>query len=262
MKEEKHQGSRRAILSGAASMATALGLEPHAVFAEEVRGVNGKLPKKIQGINKYLTNNGWAPFEPLADGFSPLMLIIGARPPANIDGEKFLPRNFDGTLLVRFPYPQTWLIQQPAFDSNAESGNIRAVNNFKAESAVFVATRLPDGVKTLEDLSNDVLGKTVTSNYVEDIQDLKIKNKKIVKTDDGQDVVRFATSWTVIARSGFEIRVLGYHACFIRGNAVVGVATTYNFKRQEEMKDVAQYIAENTRIYEIPTPKDFMEDDD
>ena len=57
-------------------------------------------------------------------------------------------------LLVRFLYPNGWLLETPTITENGEAGNIGANNYIKGDGCNFAALPVPKG-KTLETLQKD-----------------------------------------------------------------------------------------------------------
>jgi hypothetical protein len=245
LKDSTNNIPRRGVLNGAGSMLTTAALKPHAALAKEVfevAGANAFLPRNLDGINQYLTKKGFAPFEALPDGFRPLMLLIGTEPPANLDGVKTLARNFKGTLLVRFPHPNTWIVGAPKIDANAESGQIQASDNYAATAATFFAEALPDGVTSLESVGTEFLGGAISNVFRNGIVDLKITNKKTFKTDDGQDMLTFNFAYTLITQQSLEIEIEGNAGCFVKGGALAGVQVNYNARKAKKFAAIAAYI--------------------
>jgi hypothetical protein len=263
MNENEHVQNgipRRVVLDSAGAVATALAAAPNAALAE-VRGANAGLPRRFETINKYLKDRDYEVFEKLEDGYTPLMLIAGAKPPANVDGVKVLTRNFDGTMLVRYPYPSNWVVSEPKIDPNAESGTIVAADSGKGSSCIFVSERLPEGVTSFDKVSDKTLGNFLTNLIKDDVGEIKITKRKINKMPDGEEYLTFASQISVF-RGGNELQKQGYGAAFIKGNSIVGNTITYLPKRKEKVGPQAKYMAENTRVYKIPTPKNFIDDDE
>jgi hypothetical protein len=251
---------RRAVLDGAGALATALAAGPEAALAD-VRGANVGMPRSFEKINKYLKERDYEELAPLPDGYSPLLLIVGAKPPANVDGVRVLPRNFDGTLLVRYPYLSKWVVSEPKVDSNAESGTIVASEGAKGTSCIFYSERLPEGITSLGKVSDATLGKAITNLIKDDLGEIKIKNRKITTAPGGEENLTYDTEFSVF-RGGNELFKSGVASAVIRGNSIVGNSISYLPKRAKELKEVATYVAANTRVYSIPTPKEFIDPDD
>ena len=98
----------------------------------------------MDGVNKLLKSSGFPAMKP-ANGMSPLVRYIGTAPPANIDGQKVKERPFKDILLVRFLFPNGWLVASPDITENGEAGTIGANNFIKGDSATFTALALQRG---------------------------------------------------------------------------------------------------------------------
>ena len=121
----------------------------------KVRGANSNMPKGNREASAFLKNLGF-PAMPTGDGLSPIVQYIGTAPPANIDGLKAKERAYSSCLLVRFLYPNGWLVETPTLTENGEAGKIAANNYQKGDSADFVAIPLEKGEK-LADLGKPFL---------------------------------------------------------------------------------------------------------
>ena len=129
---------------GALAQAAALVITPLAIpllpAHADVYGANSDLPTDNKGVNKFLQAQGF-PALPNANGMSPLMKYIGTAAPANIDGQKVKARTFNEILLVRWNFPNGWLIISPDITENGEAGTLGANNFIKGDSEV--RDRLP-----------------------------------------------------------------------------------------------------------------------
>jgi len=158
-------------------------------------------------------------------GFKPMAAYIGSASAANIDGQKVKERAFKSTLLVRFLYPNTWLVETPTITENGEAGNIGASNYQSGDSCTFSALPLPEG-KDLTSLSKDFFKVWVPSQMSSDVyQDVKVKKLRPVKQADGTEMVLFDFSYTLLTRNGFSVDRQGVASAMIVNDAVVGVVT-------------------------------------
>ena len=130
---------------GALAQAAALVITPLAIpllpAHADVYGANSDLPNDNKGVNKFLASQGFPPL-PNANGMSPLMKYIGTAAPANIDGQKVKQRTFNDILLVRWNFPNGWLIISPDITENGEAGTLGANNFIKGDSEVRAAASL------------------------------------------------------------------------------------------------------------------------
>merc|ERR1719440_639373 len=136
--------SRRAMLAQGSSAAAALAMSPLLPAVADVRGANQNVPRDQKGVNKLLSSYGFATMK-VPGGFSPLVQYIGTAPPANIDGFKARERAFSNTLLVRFVFPNGWLVETPTITENGKAGNIGANNFVKGDGCNFAALPVPKG---------------------------------------------------------------------------------------------------------------------
>ena len=169
---------RRAACHQAAAAFAAASLMPLKAQAD-VRGINENRPTSEKDVNKLLSKLGFSPLK-VPSGFSPLVQYIGTAPPANIDGTNVKTRAFDSTLLVRFLYPSTWLVETPTITENGEAGNIGANNYIKGDSANFASLPLPKDEK-LTTLGKPFFQGWLSSQMSKDVyEDVKVKKLKPV----------------------------------------------------------------------------------
>ena len=144
---------RRTLLTAVTNLGAAMLVTvPRGVLAE-VKGPNANMPRDERGVNDVLRGAGFPPMKGV-NGLKPLVQYVGFASPANIDGQKARDRPYKGTLLVRFLYPSSWIVETPTITENGEAGKIAANNYQKGDLAEFVALTLPNG-KRLGDLGAD-----------------------------------------------------------------------------------------------------------
>lgn len=124
---------RRGVLAQSAALISAPLVLPLLPAHADVYGANSDLPTNQRDVNKFLQAQGF-PQMPSGNGMSPLMKYIGTAAPANIDGQKVKGRPFNEILLVRFLYPNGWLVASPDITENGEAGTIGANNFIKGDS--------------------------------------------------------------------------------------------------------------------------------
>ena len=131
---------RRGVLVQYAALISAPFVLPLLPAHADVYGANSDLPTSMNDVNKFLKSQGF-PAMASGNGMSPLMKYIGTASPANIDGQKVKERTFKEILLVRWLYPNGWLITSPDITENGEAGTLGANNFIKGDSQVRAACR-------------------------------------------------------------------------------------------------------------------------
>merc|ERR1712039_658771 len=109
-------------------------------------------------------------------------------------------RAFKSTLLVRFLYPNGWLVETPSITENGEAGDIGAGNYGKGDSVKFSALPLPKG-QTLSSLEKDKeFFKTwLSSQMSNDVyEDVKVKKIRPVTQPDGTEMLKMDFSYTLL----------------------------------------------------------------
>jgi len=244
-------GRRAALVQGAAA-ASALALAPLGATAD-VRGANENMPRDERSVNKLLSSLGFAAM-PVPGGFSPLVQYIGTAPPANIDGFKSRERAFDSTLLVRFIFPNGWLVESPSITENGEAGNIGANNYVKGDSANFAALPLPKGA-SLDSLNKEFFKGWLSSQMSNDVyEDVKIKKIRPVKQADGTDMLKIDFAYTLLTRAGFTVLRQGVASALVTNDAVVGIVTATTQLRFKEMSSQLETVADSFRAYKVKAP--------
>merc|ERR1719352_2163711 len=174
---------RRTVLAQSAAFISAPLALPLLPVHADVYGANSELPTNEKDLNKFLTAQGF-PKMPSGNGMSPLVKYIGTAPAANIDGQKVKERAFKEILLVRFLYPNGWLVASPDITENGEAGTVGANNFIKGDSATFTALAIPGG-KKLADMDKGFFGQLLSSQMTNDVyEDVKPKKIKPVTMDD------------------------------------------------------------------------------
>ena len=246
---------RRALVQGAGALLALNGspLAALAINGADVKGLNQDVPRNEKEINKLLSSYGLAKL-PIPGGFSPLLGYIGTAPPANIDGLKSRDRAFKSTLLVRFVFPNGWLVEVPSIDENGEAGNIGANNYGKGDSANFVAVPLPSG-ETLGSLKKDFFKGFLSNQMSNDVyEDVKIKKIRPVTQSDGTEMLKLDFSYTLLTRAGFTVNRKGVAAALVADNAVVGLVTATVETREKEMKEKLETMADSFRANAVKPP--------
>jgi len=247
-------GRRAALAQGASAAAASLLLSSVPLPAlADVRGVNQDMPRNEKEVNKYLTNMGFKPLK-VPNGFSPLLQYIGTATPANIDGFKARERAFDSTLLVRFAYPNGWLVESPTITENGEAGNIGANNYVKGDSANFAALKLPKG-ETLTSLNKEFFKGYLSSQMANDVfEDVKVKKKREVTGEDGTQLLVIDFTYTLLTRAGFTVERSGVAGVQVVNDAVVGVVAATTALRYKELKESLTTICESFRASPVKAP--------
>lgn len=243
-------GRRAACTQAAAALAAACA--PLAVQAD-VRGVNENRPTNEKDVNKLLTSLGFSPMK-VPGGFAPMVQYIGTAPPANIDGTNVKVRAFKDTLLVRFLYPNTWLVETPSITENGEAGNIGANNYIKGDSANFAALPLPSG-ESLTSLGKPFYQGWLSSQMSNDVyEDVKVKKIRPVTQADGTEMVIIDFGYTLLTRAGFTVLRQGIASATIADDAVVGVVGATTSLRFKELQESLLMTAESFRAYKVKSP--------
>lgn len=249
--ESAHMGRRGACTQAAAAL-VATALAPLAAHAD-VRGVNENRPTNEKDCNALLTRLGYAPMK-VSGGFSPLVQFIGFDKPANIDGFKAKERAFQSPLLVRFLYPNGWLVESPSVTENGEAGNIGANNYIKGDSATFAAAPLPSGEK-LTTLSKPFFQSWLSSQMTKDVfEDVKVKKISTVTQPDGTEMLIISFGYTLLTRAGFTVLRQGVASATITDNAVVGIVTATTALRYKELESQLMTICDSFRAYQVKDP--------
>ena len=245
-------GGRRAVCTQAAAAFAGAYLAPLAALAD-VRGVNENRPTNEKDVNKLLTKFGFSTMK-VPGGFSPLVEYIGTASPANIDGSKSLERAYKSPLLVRFLYPNGWLVETPSITENGEAGNIGANNYIKGDSATFAALPLPNG-ESLSSLGKPYFQGWLSSQMTKDVyEDVKVKKIKAITQPDGTEMLIIEFGYTLLTRAGFTVLRLGVASASVVDNAVVGVVTATTALRYKEMEDQLKTTADSFRAYKVKDP--------
>jgi len=243
--------SRRAALRAVAGAA----LSPRRALAAvlpplTVRGANENRPTGEIAVNELLTSRGFGPMK-VPDGMSPLLGFIGTAPPANIDGQKVRARAFKSPLLVRFLFPQGWLVEMPTITGNGEAGNLGASDFQNGASAVFTASKLPTG-KQLSTLGKDYFKSWLSSQMTSDVlEDAKVRKIRPVTQADGTEMVLVDFGYTIVTRAGFVRVRRGVAGATVVDNAVVGVVAATTTQRYEELSEKLQLTADSFRAYPV-----------
>lgn len=240
--------TRRSALSSAAGAAGAA-LLPRRAFAD-VRGANEFRPTDENGVNKLLTSRGFPPLK-VPSGMSPLAGFIGVEAPANIDGQKVKARAFQSPLLVRFLFPNGWLVETPTITDNGEAGNLAANNFQKGDSASFAALELPKG-KQLSTLDKDFFKQFVSSQMTSDVfEDVKVKKIRPVTQSDGTEMVLVDFTYTLVTRAGFSVNRQGVAGATVVDNAVMGVIAATTATSYNKLSEKLVMTADSFRAYPV-----------
>jgi hypothetical protein len=241
--------SRRGVLAGTAALVAAPLLSPLAAHAD-VYGANSQLPTNLNDINKYLKELGF-PAMKGANGLTPLIEYAGTGPPANIDGNKVRERKFDGVLLVRFLYPNGWLVSRPDTTENGEAGTIGANNFQKGDSEIFTSMPLPQG-KALKDMKNDFYKDLITSQMTSDVyEDVKPKKIVVSTTEGGTEIFTFDFTYTLLTRAGFTVNRFGIATAQQVGNSAVALVCATTTLRYKEVEPLFRESINSFRVYPV-----------
>lgn len=241
--------SRRAVVQGAGAL---LALSPLAAVAD-VKGANADMPKGEREVNKLLTSLGFSKMS-VPGGFSPLVEYIGTAPPANIDGQKVRERAFASTLLVRFLFPNGWLVEAPSITENGEAGNIGANNYVKGDSANFVALPLPKD-ESLSSLKKEFFKGWLSAQMSNDVyEDVKVKKIRPVTQADGTEMLKIDFSYTLLTRAGFTVNRKGIAGAVVADKAVVGLVAATTELRFKDLSSQYETMIDSFRAYSVKPP--------
>merc|ERR1719163_323030 len=216
----------------------------------DVYGANSDLPSGMDGVNKLLKSSGF-PAMKSANGMSPLVRYIGTAPPANIDGQKVKERPFKDILLVRFLFPNGWLVASPDITENGEAGTIGANNFIKGDSATFTALAIPGG-KKVADMDKGFFGQLLSSQMTNDVyEDVKPKKIKPVTMDDGTEMVQFDFGYTLLTRAGFTVERKGTASAMQIGDTAVGLICATTALRFKELEPQLRSATDSFRVYPV-----------
>ena len=243
--------SRRAAVSAAAVLALAGHSNPaHA----DVKGANEGIPRGERDISDYLARMGLPRLPKSPDGCSPLIEYVGFAPPANIDGQKTKNRAYSTPLLVRFFFPNGWLVEYPSLTDNGEAGKVAAQNYQKGDSADLVSAKLPGGANVAE-LDKGFYKTLLTSQMSNDVyEDMKIKKVRPLSTADGAQLAIIDFTYTLNTRAGFAIGRKGVAAATAVSGAAVAISFTTTETRYKGLEDQFRNCADSFRAYAVKAP--------
>jgi len=216
-----------------------------------VYGANSDLPTDNKGVNKFLQAQGF-PALPNANGMSPLMKYIGTAAPANIDGQKVKARTFNEILLVRWNFPNGWLIISPDITENGEAGTLGANNFIKGDSEVFTSAKLPGG-KPLKEQGKEFFGQLLSSQMTSDVyEDVKPKKIKAVTMEDGTEMVFFDFSYTLLTRAGFTVERRGMASALqLNSDTALALVCATTALRYKELEPLLRQSVDTFRAYPV-----------
>lgn len=247
---------RRAAMAGAAAWAAsaAVGGQPLAALAD-VKGANEGKAKDLDGINRLLQSYGGSPIE-VKDGLKPFASFIGFANPANLDGQASIERNYKGTLLIRFLYPNLWVTQEPALDENGESGTVGANNYGKGDGINFAAYPLPEGEEKLSGLKKKYWEKFITQKMTQGVyEDFRAKKITPVTQPDGKEMVLIDYEYTLNTRADFIIARKGVASAMVANGSVVGMIGETTLARWNDgLGKILQTCIDASRIYSVKAP--------
>merc|ERR1719424_2154212 len=207
---------RRGVLAQSAALISAPFVLPLLPAHADVYGANSDLPTSMNDVNKFLKSQGF-PAMASGNGMSPLMKYIGTAAPANIDGQKVKERTFKEILLVRWLYPNGWLITSPDITENGEAGTLGANNFIKGDSQVFTSGKMVAG-KSLEEQPKEF----------------------------------FDFSYTLLTRAGFTVERKGMaSAVQLNGDTALALVCATTALRYKELEPLLRQSVDTFRAYPV-----------
>jgi len=242
---------RRGVLVQYAALISAPFVLPLLPAHADVYGANSDLPTNMNDVNKFLKSQGF-PAMASGNGMSPLMKYIGTAAPANIDGQKVKERTFKEILLVRWLYPNGWLITSPDITENGEAGTLGANNFIKGDSQVFTSGKMVAG-KSLEEQPKEFFGRLLSSQMTSDVyEDVKPKKIKAVTMEDGTEMVFFDFSYTLLTRAGFTVERKGMaSAVQLNGDTALALVCATTALRYKELEPLLRQSVDTFRAYPV-----------